>query len=183
MEFTFKSQIVPLFQHCFVSLIICFTSLECKFYFASKTLVISKAVLSFGYSGKLSFTKNLVLPISLLIEYWTLCLRLDLLDLKYTFDLSRFICFQEPTRSNRKRYWNPLTWTLHPSNSHPDFFFVRAVRSYNYLHRHNITKPGSVGMKKKIKNFQINKTFNINSRCSYFICCTCSSCIDLVSLC
>ena len=126
---------------------------------------------------------NWVLPISLLIEYRTFCLLVDLLDLKYTFDLSRFICFQEPTRSNRKRYWNPLTWTSHPSNSHPDSFFVRAVRSYNYLHRHNIIEPGLVGMKKKIKNFLINKTFNINSRCSYFICCTCSSCKDLVSLC
>ena len=134
-------------------------------------------------SYELQLVKNRILPLSLQIEFNCICLLLDLLNGKYKFDLSHHISIQESQGRSRKRACNPLSTLAKYPRKQPESFFVRAVRSYNYLHRHSIIGKNTPGTKQKIKAYLRHKLFNLENKCSYFICCNCSVCKDTVSIC
>ena len=120
-------------------------------------------------SHELQLVKNRILPLSLQIEFNCICLLLDLLNGKYKFDLSHCITIQESQGRSRKRAWNPFSTLAKYPRKQPESFFVRAVSSYNYLHRHSIIEKNTPGTKQKIKAYLRNKPFNLERSCSYLL--------------
>ena len=134
---------------------------------------------TFTYEEQLA--KHQCLPISLHLEMRTLFLLLDILDNKYLFDPSNYIQFHNLKTTSRRKTTNPLR-VIGISHLQESSFFVRAVNSFNYLYRHGIIDFNDPTNKSNIKKFLLAKDFNMDLRCSYYICCYCSSCRPLLSL-
>ena len=132
---------------------------------------------TFTYEEQLA--KHQCLPISLHLEMRTLFLLLDILDNKYLFDPSNYIQFQNLKTASRTT--NPLK-VIGISHLQESSFFVRAVNSFNYLYWHGIIDLNDPTNKSNIKKFLLAKDFNMDLTCSYYNCCYCSFCRQLLSL-
>ena len=133
----------------------------------------------FTYEEQLA--KHQCPPISLHLEMRTLFLLLDILDNKYLFDPSNYIQFQNLKTTSRRKTTNPLK-VIGTSRLQERSFFVRAVNAFNYLYRHGFIDFNDPTNKSNIKKLLLAKDFNMDLRCSYYICCYCSFCRPLLSL-
>ena len=156
-----------------------------NFSFLKRLECFQKRCFKWIFGSKLTYEEQLAqhhcLPISLLIEMRTIFLLLDILDNKYLFDPSNYIQFQNLKPTFRRKATNPIK-VIRISHIQENSFFVRAVNSFNYLYRHGIIDFNDPTSKSKIKKFLLGKDFNMDSRCSYYICCYCSVCRPLLSL-
>ena len=137
------------------------------------------------YGSRLSYTDQLkkynVLPLAYLIEISLIYLLLDIIAKRYLFNYDDYILFENSKSNLRQSTLNPLRCTSKAKNS----FFSRAANIYNFLCRHNIIRlDDDVQLqKKKIQLYMESKVFNPDIICSYFICCTCTSCKMSSSIC
>ena len=135
----------------------CFTILQKLERFQKRS---SYWIIGRNISYELHLVKNRILPLSLQIEFNCICRLLDLVNGKHKFDLSHDISTQESQGRSRKRALNPLSTLAKYPRKQPESSFVRAVRSYNYLHRQSIIEMNSFGTKQKIKaHLFIEQTF------------------------
>ena len=145
-----------------------------------------RSCFSWIFGRKRSYQEHLkrskFLPMCYHLEYITFSFLCQLLDDKYIFNFTPYLVFQVPERQLRASTTNILRY-LNPKRYENFSFFGRAVSMANFLFRNNIIDGFNNFNKHGVKVYLLQKGFNPTLSCSFFICCTCSQCNIIKSIC
>ena len=122
------------------------------------------------------------LPICYHLEYITFSFHCQLLHDKYIFNFTSYLVSQVPERQLRASMTNILRY-LNPKRYENVSFFGRATTMANFLFRNNIIDGFNNFNKHAVEAYLLQKEFNPTLSCSIFICCTCSQCNIMKSIC
>ena len=125
--------------------------------------------------------KHSILPMCHLIEIRTFVFLAQLMNNKYKLDYDQYITFN--AKKNEKRVCSSSLFVIDPKFSNTKSFFSRSTDMANYLFRHKIITGFSKSDLNAVKDFLIKKTFCVDLICTYYIVCTCSNCVVMMSIC
>ena len=127
-----------------------------------------------------SLKKYAILPVCYFIELQIFALFAKMKNESVKYDVEAIVS-TKPTTSLRQCSINPLYCKTH-SKAHESFFFPRAVAMSNYLLRHRIINGFFDNYINSVKQYPLEKQFNMNLSCSFFINCACTICCESRSI-
>ena len=134
------------------------------------------------FGKKLNYERTLktnnLLPIAYHIELESHSLLLNLLLNKYAYNVDEIVTYQPRKPYKRLSSFNPLVLSSNMKHS----VLRNSVMSLNYLHRQAIISEPHPSSIRSVKIFLLNKTFDFDNTCTYYICCCCAKCSHLKSL-
>ena len=134
------------------------------------------------FGKKLNYERTLktnnLLPIAYHIELESHSLLLNLLLNKYAYNVDEIVTYQPRKPYKRLSSFNPLVLSSNMKHS----VLRNSVMSFNYLHRHSIISEPHPSSIRSVKIFLLNKTFDFDNTCTYYIRCCCAKCSHLKSL-
>jgi len=127
-----------------------------------------------------SLKKYAILPVCYFIELQIFTLFAKMKNESVKYDVEAIVS-TKPATSLRQCSINPLYCKTH-SKAHESSFFPRAVAMSNYLLRHRIINGFFDNDINSVKHYLLEKRFNMNLSCSFFINCACTICCESRSI-
>ena len=119
-----------------------------------------------------SLKKYAILPVCYFIELHIFTLFAKMKNESVKYDVEAIVS-TKPATSLRQCSINPLYCKTH-SKAHESSFFPRAVAMSNYLLRHRIINGFFDNDINSVKHYLLEKRFDMNLSCSFFINCACT---------